>query len=326
VELPKTLEEAIPSIVPRIRDRFFYEAVGLQCRLKGEKPIPSATLPFADHYAIELGYDLPDSIMSLTPDQFEAWGTSFDALLGGAIDKLRSRTQQKLKTLRHGLYQSDWNDDYDACRILLKDFILGHEVQGEPVVAIPNRNTLILTGSRDEAGLKALAERSGKALQAPRPMFGLPLVLSEGQYLPVSPEHGSPAYRELKNLCLGCLGQNYGEQKDLLEKLHEKDGQDLFVASYSSIERKENGLLRSWCSWAKGVDSLLPKTDLIVLGNPRTGTTEKKAEMIMVDWQKVADTTGDLLKPEGFYPPRFRVNAFPNEDQLIELRRCSIRV
>jgi hypothetical protein len=234
---------------------------------------------------------------------------------------LKNATQRKLKTVRYGLYVADWQDNYDASRILLKDFIRSHEVHGEPVIAIPNRDTLILTGSQDEAGLKALVGLTSKALEGPRPMFGPPLVLSEGTLLPLLPEPGGPAYWELKTLCLECLGTNYNSQKDLINALHEKEGTDIFVASFSSMENKEKGALRSYSSWAAGVDTLLPRTDAIAFCQGKPG---QKPDITLTSWSSAERIVGNLLRPVDLFPPRFRVTEFPSSQQIADLKRDEI--
>jgi hypothetical protein len=58
------------------------------------------------------------------------------------------------------------------------------------------------------------------------------------------------------------FGQAYTEQKDLLDRLHEKSGVDVSVASYGGTQDK-NGQVRSYAVWTQGVVSLLPQTDLV---------------------------------------------------------------
>ena len=36
----------------------------------------------------------------------------------------------------------------------------------------------------------------------------------------------------------------------------------------------------------------------------------------MVEWEKVVDVAGDLIEPLDIYPPRFRAEGFPSDDQL----------
>ncbi|MEI8375690.1 MAG: hypothetical protein WCJ35_22945 [Planctomycetota bacterium] len=105
------------------------------------------------------------------------------------------------------------------------------------------------------------------------------------------------------------VGQNYSEQKELLDKLHEQTGEDLFVASFSAMEHKNTGYLRSYCVWTKNTISLLPVAERIVLGGPDQAP-------VMAPWEKVVEIAGDLMVPMGVYPERYRVDGFPSADQL----------
>lgn len=65
----------------------------------------------------------------------------------------------------------------------------------------------------------------------------------------------------------------------------------------------------SYATWTDTANSLLPKTDVLVLG--RIGS-----EPQMVEWEKVVDVAGDLMEAVDIYPPRFGVRSFPSEEQL----------
>ncbi len=322
ISVPDKLDEAAPRILPRIRDRFFYESLRLEQRLKGGPPWECVHRVLAEHYVVELAYDQPHSILTLTPEHLSKWGVDFTELLDRAMENLRTISGERLKEIRPGLYVSAWQDNYDACRVLLTDLIRRHEVRGEPVVSIPHRDSLILTGSRDEAGLNALVEISDRAFQGPRPMIAPPMVLSEGTWIPVDPQPGDPAYPALKLLSLQTVGTNYKQQKDLLEAIHEKEGEDLFVASYASFENKEKGTLRSMCSWTENVVSLLPQTDMVALVRlDASGQISRDTGPVLADWADVARIARDLLKPLDLYPRRYRVDGFPTPARLAEVSR-----
>ena len=53
------------------------------------------------------------------------------------------------------------------------------------------------------------------------------------------------------------LGQDYNEQKELLDKLHEKTREDVFVASFSGFQERESGLPTTYCVWAEGVPTYI---------------------------------------------------------------------
>jgi len=134
------------------------------------------------------------------------------------------------------------------------------------------------------------------------------LRLDGDEWTPWMPPSSHPSYKEFQQLRLQSLGQDYAQQKGLLDKLHEKNGEDVFVAAFNAI-KSPDGKLFSYATWTDTTNSLLPKTDVLVLG--RIGKVPA-----MVEWQKVVDVAGDLMEPLDIYPPRYRVREFPSEKQL----------
>ncbi len=122
------------------------------------------------------------------------------------------------------------------------------------------------------------------------------------------PPPSHPSYKDFQELRFRTLGQDYAQQKDMLDKLHAKNGEDVFVASFSVI-KSPDGRMFSYATWTATTDSLLPKTDTLVFG--RLGT-----EPQMVEWEKAVEVVGDLMETVDIYPPRFRVREFPTEEQL----------
>jgi len=127
---------------------------------------------------------------------------------------------------------------------------------------IPNRDTLIVTGADDEAGLTAMVSLAQEGLKQPRPISGIALRLDGDDWPPWLPDPSHPQYPEFRQLQLQSHGQDYAEQKELLDKLHQKNGVDVFVASYSGLEDKKGRLL-SYAVWPQGPVTLLPQTDLV---------------------------------------------------------------
>ena len=203
-----------------------------------------------------------------------------------------------------GAYLSATGDSYDASRLLLTDIIRQFKVKGDPVAMIPNRENLVVVGSEDAEGLSGMLKMATEALKQPRPISGIALRLDGDEWVPWLPDVSHPLYKDFQRLHLQSLGQDYAEQKDLLDKLHEKKGEDVFVASFSAIQAPD-GRVFSYATWTETTNSLLPKTDALVLG--RVG-----GEPRMVEWQKVMDVAGDLMEPLDIYPPRYRVREFPS--------------
>jgi hypothetical protein len=110
-------------------------------------------------------------------------------------------------------------------------------------------------------------------------------------------------------LQLQSLGQDYAIQKDLLDGLHKKTGQDIWVASYSALQENETGKSHSYCVWTQGTDPLLPRAEevyFLVVQGEREGQVVARAS-----WDRVQQVVGHLLEPQGIYPVRYRVKGFP---------------
>ena len=109
---------------------------------------------------------------------------------------------------------------------------------------------------------------------------------------------------------------DYAQQQELLNAIHQKEGIDLFVASYKVHERKD-GLAYSVCVWSNGVDSSLPHAENIAfMVDPEGG------DHFVVGWDAAVAIVGDLLEQEPeLVPPRYRVREFPDAEQITKLRR-----
>ncbi len=79
----------------------------------------------------------------------------------------------------------------------------------------------------------------------------------------VLPAETHALYCDFRRLQTQSFGQAYTEQKELLDKLHDKTGEDTFVASFSGMTPQGTNRLTSFCVWGKGVLAWLPRTDLI---------------------------------------------------------------
>ena len=91
----------------------------------------------------------------------------------------------------------------------------------------------------------------------------------------------------------------------------QKNGDEVFVATFCGAQQNGTGKVISYCVWSDGVDSLLPKTDLIYFFQGGKGKDEG-AICAICDWDAVENEFGHLLEAEDIYPPRFRVRSFPS--------------
>lgn len=135
-------------------------------------------------------------------------------------------------------------------------------------------------------------------------------------WLPWLPEPRHSLYERFKNLRLQTIGQMYESQAALLNRRHEQEGVDVFVAAFSGLSEKDTGKTFSYSMWADGVDTLLPETDQVFLVRPEGDSVTTCARG---DWDLVRRSAGALMEPQGLYPERWRVRAFPNAEVLSQI-------
>jgi uncharacterized protein YtpQ (UPF0354 family) len=311
--MPEEFEDASHDLLPAVRDRCYFECAELTLRAEGKR---SGDVPYrqlGDDLAIALVYDLPEAMRTITQRDLDRWGVTLYETIEVARANLSKIPCKFIGPPEgDGVYLSVTNDNYDASRLLLVDLIRSFHVKGIHIAMVPNRDTLIVTGSEDENGIRAMVGLAKDALQKPRPLGGLLLKLDGDEWTSWMPPSSHPHYEELRRLRMQTIADFYDHQKALLDKLHETTGEDVFVASYSSAEKKDTGEAWSYCVWAKGVLAWLPKTDKVVFMG--VGMTPRFA-----DWDRVVAIANDLMQPMEMYPERYRVADFPNETQLADM-------
>jgi Protein of unknown function (DUF1444) len=233
--MPEEYEDASHDLLSAVRDRCYFECAELMLRAEGKR---SGEVPYqqlGDDLAIALVYDLPDSMRTIGQKDLDRWGVTLYEAIEVARANL-SRIQCKFIGPEEGdgVYLSVTNDNYDASRLLLVDLIRNFQVKGDHIAMVPNRDTLIVTGSEDENGIRAMVGMAKDALQKPRPLGGLLLKLDGDTWVSWMPPSSHPHYDELRMLRMQTCADFYGHQKALLDKLHETTHEDIFVASYSS--------------------------------------------------------------------------------------------
>ena len=311
---PKTFAEARANLLPVVRGRTFFEQARMVVKGEPGSPSPVVWKPLGGFLGMGLAFDAPDTLQYLGPDELKRWGVSFDEALTVALENLRQRSTEGLRQLAPGTCTSPWEDNYASSRLLLEEVVRRCRVHGEPVVLVPHRDLLLITGSEDEDGLSQVAERAQKALMAPRALDGRALRLTSKGWRPFMPERLSNAWGPFRTLELFTRARDYDEQTQRLEKLHDERGEDIFVAAYTPYQ-DERGRTISYALWLKGVDSLLPRTDVIFFMDPTLGT--EAPPVAIARWEDVEKVVGELLVPaEGLYPERYRVRGFPSEEQL----------
>lgn len=319
-DVPDTYASVRPALMPVLRPRSYFELLGL-LEESANRPGKEAVTwrPLGDVMAVALVHDTPDAMQYIGPEQLERWGVGFDAAYTDALENLRRHSPEPLETLAPGTCRSTWKDNYAASRLLLDEVLRRCPVKGQPVVLIPNRDLLLITGTQDEKGLLLAAEWAEKALQTPRPLDGRALRHTSGGWVPFLPERGSEARPAFQRLALTSQARDYAEQQQRLDRRHEQQGVDLFVAAFVPYE-DEHGRSFSQAVWVKGIDTLLPQVDMVIFMDSKLGP--EAPPVAVVRWDVVMRDVGNLLVPqEGLYPVRYRLKGFPSQEQLARWKK-----
>ncbi|MES2298251.1 MAG: hypothetical protein V4582_14490 [Pseudomonadota bacterium] len=312
--IPENFQEARAKLIPIVRgasDRG--EAIVLA------KSGASNLLfrPICDDLEAGLAFEGPHSLIRLSTTHIASWDVSEDQAFAIALENLRSRSSRPLKEIAPDTYLSTWNDDLDSARMLLTDYMVEYVTMGTPVVMVPSKNKLLLTSDKNEAGLEQLVRHAEESVGNPRALSPLMLRLVNGQWTRFEP----PGFRiRLNNLRKSYRAEQYDRQKRFLDERLRMEGREVFVANYLIGKGDEETPLMSACSWTKGVKSLLPAVDMICFADPEAGT----AEGFAVHWKPVAAIAGKLMRQTNDRPPRFYVSAFPDAEQLVQLRKAAV--
>jgi uncharacterized protein YtpQ (UPF0354 family) len=321
--IPTALAQVRDHLVPRVRSRCYYSTLDLRFQLRDAPARPQVYRPLGEHLAVGLAVDQKDGIMEVFGDMLDEWGIGVEDAFALARENLRRMSPASLASLAPGLYYSPCCDNHDASRLVLDDLVRDCEVKGDYVAMVPNRDTLLVTGSDDEAGLGAMLQvAEGVLRDKPRPMSGSPVRLRRGVWEPYAPDEDYPHLRQYHVLRVQSLAHDYGEQKELLDQIHAKAEKDVFVATFSALQTKDTGALRSYCVWSEVTGALLPRVDQVFF----IRLTEKGEGSVVANagWEQVCAVVGSRMKQTDDYPPRFRVESFPSDEELQRLGKEEI--
>ncbi|TWT38781.1 DUF1444 family protein [Blastopirellula retiformator] len=312
-EVPEDFEDARHDVRPVVRSKAYFEMLRLEQYFRGGTPLNLPYVEIGQHLLAAPVYDLPESIRAIDQELLDTWSVSLYEVMEIARQNLED-AEFVVGVVGEKLYALASGDSYDAARMLLVDHITEFNLEGAPIAVAPNRDSLIIVGSDDDDGLAMMLDLIEQSISDPRPVSAIPVRLVDGEWETWLPEPSHPLYGRFREFQVQSLLGEYEEQKAMLEGVFEETGTDIFVASYTAIQRNESGEIVTYCVWTRDVNGLLPKTDFVLFGDPgRLGTVASAS------WDKVESIVGDLMEDLETYPPRYRVSEFPSAEQLEKL-------
>ncbi|MEW5741595.1 MAG: DUF1444 family protein [Myxococcota bacterium] len=313
--MEETYADAKKFLMPSVRDSVYLDLLDL--RQPDNKIVRKHV---AEQLTAALVYDGESSMQFVTSDHLQDWGVTAEEAWADAIANLEARDDnQRFVKVVDGVYRSPWKDNYDTARVLTAARLKRLRVKGDPVVFLPHRDVLIVTGSKDDDGLLAALDEVDQAFKLPRATTGRAWRLKGETWEPFLPPPSSAAYADLKDYADDARVVDANDQKQALDEKFEADGLDVFVGTLFRVESKQTGERFTYCVLTKTVDSLMPKADWVVfvdLDRP------ENAQIVGVaPWEDFRKLLGRAVQPASYPgPERFRVKGFPNAKQIKTLR------
>jgi hypothetical protein len=315
VEPPKLWAVAAKHIYPVLR--CVHDTVSVEIAARGgEARLPvGVSWPLAGDLKVRLVFDHGDAVAHVREDLAETWGQGTEALKARALANLAALPRPRWDSLGDGVYQAVSEVSYEESLLLVDAVVDALPFASSAVLMPTNRGVLLSCDSRDPQALRSMLGHAERFLsEHPWPMAATLLQRQAGEWREFVP---TGELGEIHH-CLSRLSIaiTYNDQQEALQK---HVGDDIFVGTYSLIRRGDGpDSLRSWSSWTKDVPTLLPQTDLVVLGRPRS---DGKHDMLMVSWSALVESCGSRMKHTEECPTRFMVEEFPSDEEWQTLAR-----
>jgi uncharacterized protein YtpQ (UPF0354 family) len=313
-DLPTAFADAKSKLLPILRSRSLIEYVALTAAddATANNNLPASQV-FSDDTAIMLAYDTEHSMLTLTGSTLADWGVSFAAALDAATDNLRDATVASFEQIAPGLFVGTWDDHYDSSRLLFPDMVYQLGVGGEPVVMIPTRGRILVASANDRAAQLAMVSMARRLVEDEgRQVSALMYTYEKGRAVAWTPPDAEVAGL-MAEFLRQTLSGDYAGQKQMLETAHEKNGTDVFVASYQVLSSKQTGNEASFTVWTENVDTLLPETDLVALVATADLEEGHSGPPKLIAWRDLLAATGAFERLPDRYPVRYKPVNFPDQ-------------
>jgi len=309
--LPSSYDQARSKLMPVVRSTGGMGIARQATNLPDAQPgAQAAARPLVADVVVALVIDLPDSMMYVQERSLTDWGVTWEQALQDALDNLRSLPEHGgWSEIAPGVWSGEWGDTYESSRLLLPDLIYRLGI-ADPVAMAPFRNALLVTSAANGPGIAHLVQIAHNALDAQGRWVSFELLRLQGTTWTRFELSGDAAAQQAQML-VRSQAEDYEGQRQVLEGQHEAQALDLFVASYTLMQ-KEGGPLTSYSVWSDGVDTLLPQAHSIVMLY-RDGEENWHTRLA---WSTVFEHFGHLMEPTDHIPARYRVRQFPDRSAL----------
>lgn len=312
VPRPDTWKAAAPLLLPAIRPTSWAAAGGANTALC------KRIAPFVVQMLV---LDSEHSMTYVTDDDLSRWGVDAGFVHQTAV---RNLLDMPFELERHGAVAAVLGPDGYTSSWLAAPAILASLGAGigAPVIALASdRDDLRLVTASDTS---AITDELVRALrdfgQHPRRLSPVPYVVAPDAIAPWDPPPDHPARLHVERATSMLAMTEYSEQQAVLDDLHGRLGEDVFIAEHNLVEREDQSMW-SWAAWVRQVtDGLLPRVDYVLLAD-----NEDLNTALCLRWDDALRHGRSALTQERNYdPPLWRHHGWPDDDVLAVFRSVAV--
>lgn len=259
---------------------------------------PGEAHPRVEYVGGELfvGLDAADGGAAITQGEVDAWPRPFGEALSAAIGSVASVSEPV-----DGIIAI--TDEALAAAVLLEPGRLaGASLDGGAVVFALSRDRLVAVGAEDEAGIGRVLDHAEELYDAGGPLVSAhPIVLADGAWSPFPWRERFPALEMRFERVLRLFSvRAYEAQGRVLQR------PDVLMPD-PQIRVLDSGVTTTFATWPKGVATLLPVVDNVVIADRDGGS----AQLSVATFAQFLEAAGDAVVRTGLSPLRYFVPGEP---------------
>jgi len=316
LEVPKLWSLAGKGVVLAVRSKYDYMVTSIESRVGSKSISEGVAWPFVGDLCLLLLYDFGPNMTHVGAGLVATWGQDEQAVRNQALRNLRSLQRPVWVPLQNGVYKLLSEVAYEETWLLV-DAVVDQLPFAQSAVLMPvNRGVLIAADGRSGDALSAMLQEALVSLQNnPWPISAVMLTYQDDHWREFKTE-GNVAQRAKAVAAINLAGI-YKDQQIALAEYFEKNGEDIFVATFDVRQRGDDMAgIYSWCVWTEGVLTLLPKTDVVIFSKRDV----ENRESLIVQWEQAVQVCGRYFHPTDEDPPRFRIADFPTAEEWQQLK------
>jgi len=270
--------------------------------------------------ALALFDDRPEMMVLLKQRELEQLDAGFDQLWPGAVANVRQLPPLEAKRLSTGGIWALEGDDYGSTLALLGEATQHLSLKGAPVVAVLGRDSVLVTGADDAAGLDGLSAMLAGLLRemSGRDYFPTVVTLRNGEWVdfvpPADAGYDGEAYLSLRRQ---AQTSDLDNQQRALEETASDGGGPMVVSQKVIRAQQGKRAFRTALLLDTAETALLPEVDVLMLGSEQG---DKPGVLGFVNWSQFRQVMGARCTDSGLWPTRYRVTGFPTAEQLKVLK------